>query len=301
MSAAGTFPLWSSTVTVVTRDPGATASAVREVRSVLHSVEMAASRFRPDSELVALRAGVDQVVSALLADLIEHALEAARATDGLVDPTIANTLVALGYDRSIEQIPAGVPPVTVVPAVAGWRCVDLQDRHLRLPPGVALDLGATTKARAADIAAARAAVRVGSGVLVSIGGDIATADTTTVVDPTGWQVLVQDSDEDPPCQVTLAPGCAVATSSTVRRSWRRGSSRVHHIVDPRTAAPADPVWRSVTVAASTCVEANTASTAAVVLGHRAHHWLAERGYAARLVDQRRRIVRVGEWPTEVAV
>ena len=116
----------------------------------------------------------------------------------------------------------------------------------------------------------------------------------------GWQVLVQDTADDPAGQVTLQPGWAVATSSTVRRAWRRGGVRLHHIVDPRTAAPAAPVWRSATVAAPTCAEANTASTAAVILGHDAGRWLSERGYTARLVDQRHRVVRVGDWPREVA-
>jgi thiamine biosynthesis lipoprotein len=58
------------------------------------------------------------------------------------------------------------------------------------------------------------------------------------------------------------------------------------------------VWRSATVAAPTCAEANTASTASVVLGHDATRWLSERGYTARLVDQRHRVVRVGDWPRE---
>jgi thiamine biosynthesis lipoprotein len=92
----------------------------------------------------------------------------------------------------------------------------------------------------------------------------------------------------------------MATSSTVRRAWRRGGVRLHHIVDPRTAAPAAPVWRSVAVAAPTCVEANTASTAAVILGLDATRWLGERGFTARLIDQRHRVCRVGSWPERVA-
>ena len=182
--------------------------------------------------------------------------------------------------------------------VPGWRQVHLYGDKLELPRGVQLDLGATAKARAADLTA-RAARRRRSacGVLVELGGDVATAGPAP---DDGWQVLVRDTDDDPAGQVTLQAGWAVATSSTVRRAWRRGGVRLHHIVDPRTAAPAAPVWRSATVAAPTCTEANTASTAAVILGHDAGRWLAERGYTARLVDQRHRVVRVGDWPQEAA-
>ena len=100
--------------------------------------------------------------------------------------------------------------------------------------------------------------------------------------------------------VVLLDGFAVATSSTVSRAWQRGASRLHHILDPATRRPADPVWRTVTVAAPTCVAANTASTASVVRGHAAPSWLASRKLAARLVDQRGVVRAIGSWPTERA-
>jgi thiamine biosynthesis lipoprotein len=296
MSTTCTFPLWSTTVTVVTDRESALRPATAEVRGVLDQVELAASRFREDSELCRLRPGVNHV-SPMLADLVGVALRVARDTDGLVDPTVGVSLCALGYDRTIDRIEHDGPAVTVVPMVPGWKTVQLEDLRLRVPDGVLLDLGATAKARAADLAALRAAERVGAPVLVAVGGDIATSGDGP---ERGWQVLVQDTGDDPACQVTLAPGAAIATSSTARRTWRRGGRAMHHIVDPRTAAPAPPVWRSVTVAAPTCVEANAASTAAVVLGHRAPAWLRDRGYGARLVDGEHRVRRLGDWPEEVA-
>jgi thiamine biosynthesis lipoprotein len=290
------FAIWSTTGRVVVTDPRALGAVLEIVRSGLDDVERACSRFRPDSELTALAPG-SQRLSPLLADLVATALDAAEASGGLVDPTVGAAMEGLGYDRSIELLPAVGGPVRMVAAVPGWRRVRLQGDRLELPHEVVLDLGATAKARAADLLARRAYETVGVGVLVELGGDIATAGPAP---DGGWQVLVHDTEEDPACQVTLAAGSAVATSSTVRRTWRRGGVRIHHVVDPRTAAPASPVWRSVTVAARTCVEANTASTAAVVLGREAAGWLADRGYSARLVDQQRRVVRVGGWPAQVA-
>jgi thiamine biosynthesis lipoprotein len=290
------FELWSTTASVVVTDPAVLTSVVEVVRAGLDEVELACSRFRPDSEIRRLSPG-STMVSPLLADLVGTALDAAEASGGLVDPTVGSVVRALGYDRSIELLPGDGAPVTLVHAVPGFRRVRLHGDKLELPAGVELDLGATAKARAADLTARRAADLVGVGVLVELGGDVATAGPGP---ESGWQVLVRDSAEDPDCQITLQPGWAVATSSTVRRAWRRGGVRLHHIVDPRTAAPATPVWRSITVAAPTCAEANTASTAAVVLGHEATRWLSERGYTARLVDQRHRVCRVGGWPAEVA-
>jgi FAD:protein FMN transferase len=290
------FDLWSTTATVVVTDPRALDSAVDVVRAGLDRVEAACSRFRPDSELAALTPGTHRL-SPMLADLLGTALDAAEASSGLVDPTVGSAVRALGYDRSIELLPCDGPAVNLVQHVPGWRRVHLYGDKLELPRGVELDLGATAKARAADLTARQAAEATGVGVLVEIGGDLATAGPAP---EDGWQVLVQDTSDDPAGRFTLAAGWAVATSSTVRRAWRRGGVRLHHIVDPRTAAPAAPVWRSATVAAHTCADANTAATAAVVLGHDAPEWLADRGYTARLVDQRRRVLRIGGWPTEEA-
>lgn len=290
------FGLWSTTGRVVVTDPRALDAAVRTVRAGLDEVERACSRFRPDSELSALTPGTHHL-SPMLADLVGTALDAAETSAGLVDPTVGGAMRGLGYDRSLELLPADGEPVRLVQSVPGWRRVHLYGDRLELPRDVLLDLGATAKARAADLTARRAADMTGVGVLVELGGDIATAGPAP---QEGWQILVRDTDDDPWCQVTLAGGSALATSSTQRRTWRRGGVRIHHVIDPRTAAPAAPVWRSATVAALTCVEANVASTAAVVLGRDAVPWLAERSLTARLVDRQRRVVRVGDWPAEVA-
>jgi FAD:protein FMN transferase len=288
------FDLWSTTASIVVTDPDALSAVVEIVRAGLDEVERACSRFRPDSELCNVSPGTTHI-SPLLTDLVGTAIDAAELSGGLVDPTVGTAMRELGYDRSLELLPADGPPVRLVHEVPGWRQVHLSGDELELPPSIELDLGATAKARAADITAHRAAETVGVGVLVELGGDVATAGPSGAG---GWQLLVQDTPEDPAERITLAPGWAVATSSTIRRRWQRGGVRLHHIVDPRTAAPAAPVWRSVTVAAPTCVEANAASTAAVVLGLEAPRWLADHGYTVRLVDQRHRVTRLGGWPHE---
>jgi thiamine biosynthesis lipoprotein len=290
------FEVWSTTGRVVVTDPSALGAAVEIVRAGLDEIERAASRFRPDSELSGLTPGTRRL-SPMLADLVGTALDAAEASGGLVDPTVGTAMCDLGYDRSIELLPTDAEPVRVVRQVPGWRRVRLSGDRLELPRDVRLDLGATAKARAADLLARRVGEVIGIGVLVELGGDIATAGPGPGA---GWQVLVQDTADDPVCQIGLAEGMAIATSSTVRRTWRRGGVLLHHVVDPRTAAPAAPVWRSATVAAPTCVEANTAATSAVVLGRDAVPWLCERGLSARLVDQQKRVVRVGGWPEELA-
>jgi thiamine biosynthesis lipoprotein len=264
----------------------------------LAAVGRAASRFDPASEVscLAREAAVEaRPLSTVLADLLATALAAAEATDGAVDPTLGAVLAGLGYDRDLAEVSAAT--VAAVRAVARgratWHDVRLDGRRLTMPRGVLLDLGATAKARTADLCAREIAERFGCGALVSLGGDLRTAGD---VPPGGWQVLVQDGAGEPASTIALHGPGAVASSSTLHRVWRSGSDQRHHIVDPRTSRPARPVWRTVSVAAGTCVLANTLTTAAVVRGERARELLGSAGVAARLVAADGTVHRLGGWP-----
>ena len=84
------------------------------------------------------------------------------------------------------------------------------------------------------------------------------------------------------------------------RRWSTSDGAAHHIVDPATGDSAAEVWRTVSVAAGSCVDANVASTAAIVRGESAPDWLGALGLPSRLVGPEGRVVRVGGWPEEDA-
>ncbi|NMO54582.1 FAD:protein FMN transferase [Actinoplanes sp. TBRC 11911] len=278
------WTVWGTTARIVLTDPALVAPAAALVRAELDAVDAACSRFRDDSELSrACRAGRARV-SPLLATLLEAALRAAGQTDGDVSPTVGNAMSALGYDRDFAAVRER--KIRVFPS-ADWRDVHLDGNELTVPDGVRLDLGATAKAVAADRAAALVADRLGTGVLVALGGDIATAGPAPAG---GWRVLVQDRPGDPRCTVAIPAGAALATSSTVSRAW----GDLHHILDPRTGHPAATGWRTVSVVAPTCLLANTLSTAAIVRGEGATRLLA--GVPSRLVTRDRAVLRLGGWP-----
>lgn len=291
-AGAAQWTVWGTTARIVLTDPAQMASAVPLVRAELAAVDAACSRFRDDSELREATRKGRMRISPLLATLVEAALEAAAQTDGDVNPTVGTAMNDLGYDRdfaAIEDFGALAPGTVRVFPSANWRSVHLLGRELTVPEGVELDLGATAKAQAADRAAALVASRLGVGVLVALGGDIATAGPAP---DGGWRVLVQDRPGDPQCVVALPAGAAVATSSTVSRTW---GDELHHIVDPRTGRPASRMWRTVSVAANTCLQANTLSTAAIVRGQGATRLLA--GVPSRLVTRDRTVLRLGGWPS----
>jgi len=296
-TASRDWTLWSTSARLVVTDPAQIALASTLADALLADVDRAASRFRADSELQLaaglLHQGVE--VSNTLADLVRQAL-AAALTDGDVDPTLGYALDAVGYDRDIRLIEdRGVPVRAIVSRRPGWKSVSLVGNRLKVPAHLALDLGATAKAVAADWTATVISAALGCGVLLSLGGDIATAGPAPAG---GWQVRVQDAPADPPAIVTLATGMSLATSSTQHRRWTMAGAAQHHILNPRTGRPAEPVWRSVTVAAASCHRANTLSTAAIVRGTAALPWLGDLGVAARLVDAHGAVTLLGGWPPE---
>jgi thiamine biosynthesis lipoprotein len=297
---------------VVVTEPSSLEEAVRLVGTMLDAVDLACSRFRHDSELALRREEIARsaTVTPLLATLMESALAAARWTGGAVDPTLGNDLISLGYDidfANLRPAPADDPPhgpttrpqpLPMQDRTPGWQRITLDGRFLTVPADILLDLGATAKAVAADLAAARIAVELGCGVLVNLGGDIATNGPAPADGPAGgrWQVLVQDGPHDPAQQVGLPAGGALTTSSTVKRRWMQGGAVQHHILDPRFGLPVQPVWRSASVAAPSALVANAFSTAAVVKGHAAVPWLRAEGVSARLIDQCGRPATTTDWP-----
>jgi thiamine biosynthesis lipoprotein len=326
--AGATWEALGTSVVLRLTDPAALDIARGTVERELDAIDRACSRFRADSELSRVNnrgGGRPILVSPLLMEALAVALRGAELTGGDVDPTLGRALELAGYDRDLPLLtpPHGEPPLHGTPgqhhahepqgapdtsgkpaltvtarATTGWRSVVL-DRTLstvRVPRPMRLDLGATAKAWAADRAAERAAQASGCGVLVSLGGDISTCGAAPVG---GWRIRVTDdhrSDPSAPGQTVSIVSGGLATSSTAVRGWSHDGHTMHHIIDPATQAPAETIWRTVSVAAECCTDANIATTAALVRSDAAPAWLEQLGLPARLLDRAGNVTTVGSWP-----
>jgi thiamine biosynthesis lipoprotein len=297
------FAALGTTAQVTVADAEALPAAVSLVERELEAIDLACSRFRDDSELAALNRsnGRELAASPLLLEALTVAVRAAQATDGAVDPTVGHAISGLGWDLDCANIVArgDAPTIEIVPA-GGWRSIriDRSRGTVRVARGVKIDLGATAKALAADRSARAVADATGTGVLVSLGGDIAIAGPVPVG---GWPIRVTDDHRSPPTApgqtIALSSG-GLATSSTTVRRWRAGGAERHHILEPQTGLPAAEIWRTVSVAAPSCVDANVASTAAIVRGRDALRWLADAGLPSRLVRADGKVFHAANWPEE---
>jgi thiamine biosynthesis lipoprotein len=303
--ASSEWEALGTSVVLRTTSPDGLAAARAAVACELAAIDETCSRFRADSELSQLNAGAGRrvKVGGLLLAALEVALRAAELTDGDVDPTVGRALELAGYDRDwrLLDAPAGEPEhqaAVVARVIAGWRAIEL-DRvgsTVLFPTGIRLDLGASAKAWAADRAASAAARAGDCGALVGIGGDFAASGTAPAG---GWRIHVTDdhrSDPSAPGQTVSIRSGGLATSSTAVRRWSHDGMTMHHIFDPATQAPVRETWRTVSVAAASCADANIATTAALVRAAAAPAWLAGLGLPARLVDRHGGVTIIGDWP-----
>jgi thiamine biosynthesis lipoprotein len=244
---------------------GALAADALEVR------EARWSRFRPTSELCRINdaAGAPVVVSRSTFGLVARAVDAWRDTGGRYDPTVLAALEAAGYDRDFDAVARERDDVVTGAEVPGCGDVELDDvvSAVRLPPGVALDLGGIGKGEAADEVSAEllaAGLPGVVGVLVNLGGDLRARGVAPA--PHGWVVDVDDPLGTGRTGVLALAEGAIATSTKLRRAWTRGDRSLHHLIDPRTGEPAESGLASVTVVAGEAWRAEVLAKAAFVAG-----------------------------------
>ncbi len=253
-------------VIVVGGAPTQTARA----RARIEELEARWSRFRPESELCRLNRaeGAPVLVHPLTFELLVRSREAWRQTGGAFDPTILEALAAAGYDRDFATVaPDGAAEEPRAHrGSSSFASIDLDPivGTVRVPAGVALDLGGIAKGFAADLVALELAGEGADGVCVNLGGDLRVLGRGP--DPSGaWLIEVEPEVPGDRAPVLLGVGAAgIATTSRCRRTWRRGGELRHHLIDPRTGRPAETSWAAATVIAGSAADAEPLAKALVL-------------------------------------
>jgi len=240
-----------------------TASGVAEARHRFAEVEAVCSRFLPDGELSRINRDLrpEVTVSPLLAAVLAAAVEARERTGGLVDPAVGGAVVAWGYDRTFVEVPDRDRPPSRVPT-GRWA---ISGRVLRRGPGVLLDLGGIAKGWTCD-----RVVEEGLVAVASAGGDVRSTDPEVAVE-------ILDPWGAPTTTVRLGVG-GLATSARTRRRWRVGSEEAHHLIDPRTLAPARTPVLAATATTATAVGAEAAAKAVLLHGTDGLAWAARQDW-----------------------
>ncbi|MGB8645406.1 MAG: FAD:protein FMN transferase [Anaerolineae bacterium] len=270
---------------VVDSDDPAAAAAVRQVSEWFEEWEQALSRFRAESELNRLNrsAGRPFQASEVLWQVVQAALTAAQVSGGIVTPAVLDALETAGYDKSFELIQDPHTAHGAPRPVGDWRAIQMDKTHrrIKLPEGMRIDLGGIAKGWAADQAVKRLS-KFGPA-LVDAGGDVAVSGP--MANGEGWPIGVADpaNPESNLATLQLQSG-AVATSGRDYRRWQANGQAQHHLIDPRTGAPADTDVLTATVIAPSAVEAEMAAKLTLIRGSLpGKRWLDEHPRTAGLL------------------
>jgi thiamine biosynthesis lipoprotein len=293
------FRAMNTTIELNAMDPAA-APHLAAVERSFHEIEARCSRFREASELSRFNARTASriAVSPDMAELLALAQRFHATTGGVFEPAVLPQLEAAGYDRSFEQVEresAAEPDPHTTPQ--RWSIADVRidaEGVAEAPAGLRIDLGGIGKGFAVDRAARMLApVR---NALVNAGGDMAAIGHGS--DGDGWVASVDDPFEPGrPLSLLRLHDEALATSSRAARWWRRGDAVLHHIIDPRTGAPARNDIVSVTVVAPAAVQADVFAKCALILGReRGIEFLEKQGVAGMLVFADRSSATTARWP-----
>jgi len=271
------------------------------VQELFAEWEKTLSRFLTESELSRLNQthATPVVVSDLLYTVLDAALNAAQATQGVYDPTLQRQMVSIGYDRSFDTLPAVLLATSITPGRpgGGWRRVQLDaaQKSVTLPADVGLDFGGIAKGMAVDAALVRLQEAGIETALVNAGGDLALLGVPSAADE--WQIAVPGKDRA--WSIPLHHG-AMATSGVARRHWQQGRQQRHHLLDPRTGVSAQSGLWSVTAVAARCEQAEVAAKVAFILGlQQGADFLRAHGFAGLLVSEDGRWETVAPWPVHL--
>lgn len=279
-------------------DAPAFAETVEEARETFAIVEQCLSRFLPESELCALNrsGGAPFRASPLLFRVVKLALDAAAATHGAFDPTILPALESAGYDRSFEHMPtrrSGGIALAEAPFTIDYRSVHLDQARstITLPPHSRIDLGGIGKGYAVDLAIEATAATPHR--CINAGGDIAVRGTPG--SESGWTIALEDAGIRAGESVSIVDS-ALATSTISKRRWIADGQEQHHLIDPRTHRPANSPFRTVSVVARTCIQADVAAKATLVLGNDGIPLLEELGLHGIAIHHDGDVNTTRHWP-----
>jgi thiamine biosynthesis lipoprotein len=249
-------------------DARAAAAFGQAARTWVDAFEAKYTRFRTDSLVGRINAAAGREWTEIDEDasrMFDLAGQLAQLTGGVLDATALPLLRLWNYKADRPRLPEAAA-IAAARRLVGWHKVQREPGRIRLPePGMGLDLGGFGKEYAVDAVAELGRRHGLANLLVDFGHDVRVLGHPA--DAPWWRIGVEDPHRPGASWARLGLSeRGVATSGDYLRRFTVGGRRFGHIVDLRTGWPVANGCESVTVVASSCLEAGVYSTTAFVLG-----------------------------------
>jgi thiamine biosynthesis lipoprotein len=235
-------------------------------------IETKFSRYRDDSVVARINGaqGKPIKVDFETASLLDYAAQCCALSAGSFDITSGILRRVWRFDGS-DNIPTPHDVDELLPFI-GWDKIVWENPYLTLKSGMEVDFGGFGKEYAVDRAFQAVQRETDVPMLVNFGGDLRVSGPLRHGEP--WQITLQSVEDEHKKEGVLAlMSGALATSGDAQRFLLKDDVRYSHILDPRTGWPVNNPPRSVTVSASTCMEAGIFSTLAMLHGADAEDFL----------------------------
>jgi FAD:protein FMN transferase len=244
----------------------------------------------PGSELDAIDAGAGKAPVHVTDDVLlvtEKALQLARLSNGLFDPTVGPLISVWKINQEHPEIP-GRRAIRAALALVNWKDVVVDDAAKTVflkRPGMQLDLGALVKGYAADEAVRILSARGVTSAIIDLGGDIFAMGHGQTGQP--WRIGVQNPEAERGAFLGIANvvNKSVVTSGVYEHFFIKDGKRYHHLMDTRTGYPVENGLESVTVITNSSMDADGYGLALFCMGKTAGIELGTRlGLGVVMVD-----------------
>lgn len=266
-----TFFIFDTVVTIKIYDDRATKENFEELEDLMKDIDYKINRSNEDSEIYAVNAnaGIAPVkVSQETFDLVKIAVDYAKQTNGLLDPSIG-PLVSLW---NIGHEGAHVPPAADIAAaqkLIDYRKVELNEDTLEIylqDKGMDIDLGSYGKGYAADLIYDKLKEQGFNSAIIDLGGNVFAMGSKP--GNLEWTVGIQDPDQERGNDIGTVKVIdkTVVTAGIYERFFVENGKFYMHILDPRTGYPADNNISSVTIISDSSTVADTMDTSLLIMG-----------------------------------
>lgn len=264
------------------------------IDELLERVNDQMSTYRPNSEISRFNAHASTEpfpVSREFAAVVTKALDVGKATDGAYDITIDPLINLWGFDRKgRRETPPSAQEIEVARAHTGLSLVRVDGAQLvKLDPQVTINLGGIAAGWAVDELATLVQQRGFHDFMIEVTGEVRAKGRNAKGAP--WRIGVKVPDIDSSEVVAAVPvdDRSLTTSGSYHNFFEVKNKRYHHILDPKTGAPADTDLVSVTVMYADAVTADGYDTPFIILGEERSREIVARtpGMAALFIHQDR--------------
>ena len=244
-----------------------------QVQSVLDQVDTRMSTYNPNSELSRFNQGTGDEWIAVSNDtytVVSAALNCANAADGAFDPTIGPLVDLWGFGP--RPVPSARPKTSDIEQLldrVGWSQIETDSNKTALRKSrsdTRLDLSGIAKGFAVDEVVKTLKSKGLHDFLVEVGGEVRTSGYR----PQGgaWRVAIEQPTVGANRALRLVDlkSSAIATSGDYRNFYERDGRRYSHAIDPRSGQPIHHALASVSVIAPSTMEADSLSTALMIMG-----------------------------------